>query len=207
MSQVKLDLQNKNVAEKIQKSRSVLTALGTPPPAPYAALAGELLAATDTLEADNQAADTADNAVTNAHAKLNASEAVFNKAFAALGGQVQITTKGEAAAITATNFDVRSEASPVTSLDGVQGFTVTTTNLAGTLDFAWDKSKGAVNYELRGRKQSDPAGAYSFSKTTTKTRLRMDGFDSGVPYTFEIRAHGPGELESDWSNPFTKIAS
>src|SRR5439155_18804896 len=104
--------------------------------------------------------------------------------------------KGEATAIKATNYDVRSDANPVQSLDGVRGFNVTTTNLAGTYDFTWDRSKGEVNFEIRGRKQSDPAGQYSFSKTTTKTRLRAGGFDSGVPYDFQIRVHGDRDLES-----------
>jgi hypothetical protein len=45
------------------------------------------------------------------------------------------------------------------------------------------------------------------SKTTTRTRLRQGAFESGVEYTFEICAHGSGELQSPWSNQFVKIAS
>ncbi len=185
----------------------MLLALGTPVPAAYAALAADLKTATDNLETDDGAATKADKAATAANGKRDASEDVFDQAFGALGGQVQVTAKGVAAEITATGYDVRAEPNPVQSLDGVEGFSVTTTNLAGTFDFTWDRSKGEVNFELRGRRQTDPPGVYPFSKTTTKTRLRAGGFDSGVTYLFEIRAHGARELESPWSVPFPKIAS
>ncbi|MDQ2868301.1 MAG: hypothetical protein M3R59_07820 [Verrucomicrobiota bacterium] len=82
---------------------------------------------------------------------------------------------------------------------------VTTTNTGGVLDFTWDRSNGEMNYEIRGRKASDPAGTYSYSKTTSKTRLRAGGFESGTEYTFEIRSHGANKMESPWSDPFTKI--
>ena len=72
---------------------------------------------------------------------------------------------------------------------------------------AWDRSKGEVGYEIRGHKAGDPAGQYAFSKNTTKTRVRANAFDSGVDYTFEIRAHGTKEKESPWCDPFIKKAS
>lgn len=149
----------------------------------------------------------ADAAAQIATGEVNAAEADFGKAFGDLGRQAQTTTNGDSAAIIALGFAIRSDADPVASLDYVENFSVSTTNTAGTLDFTWDRSKGEVSYEIRGHKAGDPAGVYAFTKTTTKTRLRASGFDSGVDYTFEIRAHGTNEKESPWCDPFTKKAS
>jgi hypothetical protein len=208
MSIVKLDLHNKNIAEKIQSARAVLTKLGTPPPTAYTALAAALKTATDKLEADSNSYDASESTTSGLLTVRDTSESAFDAAFGALGGQVQVTTKGDPTAINDAGFDVRAQAStPPDSLDAVHAFTVTTSNESGVFDFTWDKLDGAKTYELRGRKQSDPAGQYSYTKTTTKTRLRAGGFDSGGAYEFSIRAHGAGEAESPWSAPFPKTAS
>lgn len=207
MSQVKLDLRNKNVPEKIQKGREIEQGLGTPVAPAYATLAADLKAATDALEEKSNEAVAADSAASNAHTLLDTAESTFDRAFSSLGKQVEITTKGDEVAIKLTNFDVRSAPSSVQSLDAVHAFAVTTTNVPGAFDMTWDKLDGASSYELRGRKVTDPDGQYPYSKILTKTRYRASGFESGVAYEFQIRAHGPREMESPWSNPFRKIPS
>jgi hypothetical protein len=206
MAQVKLDLSNKSVPDKIQKGRQAVTALGRPA-APYTALAATLETATSNLETAENAAKQLELDLAAAYQTRDEAEAVFGAAYGALGGQVQVTTGGVESAIAATGYEVRSEARPVTSLDGVHAFTATTTNLPGTFDFTWDKEKGALNYEIRGRLESAPAGEFVYHKTISKTRLRAGGFQSGAPYLFSIRSFGTKEMESPWSDEFRKIAS
>lgn len=207
MANVKLDLSNKSIAAKIQMGTEVGAAMGDPAPAPYTAKAAALKAATADLQGKSLAAKTAEHAAITATNQQDLSEEAFDKAYGVLGGQVEIETGGDPDQITALAYAIRSDAQPVTSLDFVSDFSVTTTNLPQTLDFAWDRAKGELTFEIRGSKPTDPAGTYSYSATTTRTRLRANGFESGVPYTFSIRAHGSGEMVSPWSDPFTKMAS
>ena len=90
-----------------------------------------------------------------------------------------------------TNYDVRAEANPVQSLATVHAFTVTTTNAAGALDFAWDKLDGASSYEIRGRKVTDAAGQYPYSKIITKTRYRGTGFDPKTIFLMLVSNYFP----------------
>jgi hypothetical protein len=207
MATVKLDLHNKSIADKVQKGRLVLAKLGPTPPTAYAALATALKTATDALEKSSNDYDATEQHLNTLLGGRDTAEAAFDKAFSQLGGQVQTTTGGDAAGIEATGFDTRSAANPVTELTAVGSFNVTTSNTSGEFDFTWDKLPGATIYELRWRKAGDPAGQYLGTKSTTKTRLRLGGFASGVQYEFDLRAHGPREMESPWCNVFRKTAS
>lgn len=208
MANVKIDIHNKSIPDKIKQARSVLTTLGTPPPAAYATAAATLKTATDKLEQDSGLYDAKNKEAEVLLLARDGSETAFDQAINGFGSQVQTTTNGDEAAIVATGLAVRAAASkPATDLDVTTGFSVTTTNAPGTFDFSWDKMKGVQVSELRWRKQSDPATQFAGTKSTTKTRLRLSGFDSGVPYVFQLRGHGAGEVESPWCDPFTKIAS
>jgi hypothetical protein len=207
MSTVKLNLRNKSVPEKIDMGNNIGTALGDPAPAPYTALAATLKSATATLQTKNNESAVADAAAVIATGAVELAESDFGSGFGALAREVQTTTNGVRSGIIAAGFEVRADANPVTSLDYVGNFGVTTTNTAGVLDFSWDRSKGARNFEIRGRKATDPAGTYSFMKSTSKTRVRAGGFERGVDYIFEIRAYGAGEMVPPWCDPFTKKAS
>jgi hypothetical protein len=207
MAIVKLDLKNKDVAAKIQMGAAVETALGDPAAAPYTALAAAVKAATADLGTKTTDAMNAEAAALSATATRDLSERGFDGDYAALGRLVQNTTAGDPVAILATSYALRADAASISSLDYVENFSVTTTNITGTFDFAWDRAAGEKTFELRGRKVTDPVGVYSFTKTTTKTHVRAGGFESGVDYIFEIRSHGAGEMESPWCDPFTKKAS
>ena len=209
MAQVKLDLRGKDIPGKIQKGRLVLTKIGTPPPAEYAALAVELKADTDKLETTSNQTAAMEQAITTQHDHQDADEATFDRSYGALGGQVQVTSKGDVDAIRANGFDVRADAgASVTELPAVGGFSVTTSNTPGVFDFAWDRMAGGDNFELRWHKQGDtPAGPSAGSKFTSRTRLRRGGFESGATWEFEIRAHGANETEGAWTGPFAKVAA
>ena len=83
-------------------------------------------------------------------------------------------------------------------------------SLATALKTATDQleaDSNAYDAQEKTRLAADPAGQYRGTKTTTKTRLRLGGFDSGGAYEFDLRAHGAGELEGPWSNVVKKMAS
>jgi hypothetical protein len=88
MSNVKLDLTNKFMPQKIQMGRAVKEALGDPAAAPYTALAAALKPARDDLETKNNASTAADAAAEIATGQVNISEGDFNMKYADLGREV-----------------------------------------------------------------------------------------------------------------------
>ena len=207
MAQVKLDLQNLPIPQKVQFLRTVVTkatgnpdAVGSDPtPAQIAAAADALEAAFLTAENARQTSETATTLQTNAE---NEADRLITK-FAKFA---ENKTDGDQARLQGLGLAVRaSSTTPIGTLAQVKNLAVLVGDNDGELDPDWDAVRGARTYELQ--RSGDPITATSWTTvaTVTKSKATVSGLTSGTKNWFRVRAigsTGPGP----WSDPATKVA-
>ncbi len=206
MAQVKLNLKDLTVPEKIQMGRQVITAMTgnsnfvTPNPTLAA-----LTAVTDQLETVFNAAQLKKLQWATAVDVQNASDKLWETAFTQEASYVQSASGGDATKILSSAMGVRDAAHPSDLPAQPQDPAVTEGDNDGELDFHWDGVKGKTAYVVQILAGENPSGAWGSDKTVTKSKIEITGLVSGTRYWLRVCAVNAAG-QGPWSNPVSKIA-
>jgi hypothetical protein len=167
------------------------------------------LATLSSLLADSQAKAAAYVAVLNAAEQARIERDVARKALADAyeleGAYVQNQSGGNEVVILGSGYDVRATATPIGPVAQVLNVTVTEGDGEGMLDVHWDRTRGAMGYEVALSTGTDPATAtYAQVALPTGAKTTLTALTSGTRVWIKVRAigaDGPGP----WSGPATKI--
>lgn len=108
---------------------------------------------------------------------------------------------GDQAKILSAAFAVQADATPTTSMEKPYDVSATMGDNPGEIDLGWPAVPKAKSYIIEQCEHSDAAapGAWLQGRIATHSSSTLTGFTSGRKYAFRIRALGPNDLESPWS--------
>lgn len=102
-------------------------------------------------------------------------------------------------------FTLQKERTPTTSIDQVLALAATLGDKSGEVDLSWDAVLKASSYEIQLRLAGTTD--WTHAKVTGSSSTTIKGLISGSLYQFRVRAHGPHELEGEWSDIAEKRAA
>ena len=204
MAKIKLDLSNKNSADKIQFGKNVHTGLTgnasvlTPAPTLTALQTGITAAETanDAYEAEKDTIKTkklARDAAVAALVDLLRAEAVT----------VQAATGGDATKILSTGFEVAASPTPASAPGQVLDLRVVASDHEGALKASWKRVVSAQRYELQASMDPPTATSWTLKSSSNKTRAEVNSFTSGQRIWLRARAINAAG-EGAWSDPSVK---
>lgn len=207
MAKAKIDIRGKSNAEVIRENEQILEKTQPPQGAtsPFDPERAAFAQAAHEYSAAEDKAKEVERALEGLYDTRDEKKKAMIEEKKKFASKVDNVTKGKAEAITATGFALVDAAEPTTALEAPGALSVTTTNVEGALDLAWDKSDGAFNYAVFQRKEGETEARQV--KMTSRTRLRVEGLTPGTRYTFHIVAYGPHDTMSPPSSPMTKMAA
>jgi hypothetical protein len=208
MAQVKLDLAGKNDLELRTFAENHKAAIDGnadfPTPAPTevefdAALANYVAK----LAAHGEAEFKMDLAVS----ELKAARGTMEDLLRSRANYVQETSKGNPAKIQSVSFQIRSGKTPTSALTAPGNVRASIGQNTGEVVLVWDRVLRAVGYIVEYRLHDSVGNWTRVDSITTTKKLIVQGLQSGKQYAFRVRAIGPKQLVSPWSDEAVKMAA
>jgi hypothetical protein len=205
MAKVKLDFKRLPLAEKIIKTRQVVTNLtgNADFPTPNPPLA-HITATVDALEAkvvETQAARQAARALTAEQGKM---EDTLDKEMAEIGAYIETTSGGDEKKILAAGVGVRASAA-THDISVPAALSLTEGDHNRELKAHWDRVDNSRSYVPERSPDPPTETSWVHEKVVTTSSTTISGLTSGVRYWFRVAAIGSSG-QSGWSDPATKIA-
>ncbi|MDR3652751.1 MAG: hypothetical protein P4L34_07260 [Paludibacter sp.] len=121
-----------------------------------------------------------------------------------LADYVQTTSNGDEAVILSSGLDITKKPTTVGVLDKPVNFTVKPGKNKSTIMASCDKVDSANYYEVEFTETPVTATSVWRQRTSTKSKMDIDGFISGVEYAFRMCGAGsnPARVWSDIINSF-----
>ena len=96
----------------------------------------------------------------------------------------------------------RTAATTTTSIDAPQGVIATMGDNPGEIDLSCNAVAKAKSYIIEMREHSETAapGAWQMAQVISRSSGTINGLASGKKYAFRMKALGPNDLESPWSD-------
>ena len=208
MAQVKLNIKNLDIAQKIARGRLIERGLRGSSLPNGVALADKIKAATDVLQTRSEAQVEAKKEWGRTADAQNEGEKDFDTTYSSVGSDVQSETGGDEAAILATYFEVRDKATKAPLPDKILNLQATQGDEAGEIDLHWDGAREVTSYATQMTPDADPQGAkwsYGPPIAGKRSASQIKGLPSNVGYWF--RAQGVNATgEGPWSDPVYKAA-
>jgi hypothetical protein len=187
---VKLALQERDVPNKVEFGRIVVTAMtGNPDFATPNPTLVQLTTVTDDLET---AYNNSEHGVLST-ALLHEAEEDFDTIMTAMSNYVDSIAKGSQAVINGAGMDATTVTNIPLVMTIVLGVEGRSGALTGEIKWDWDKVKGARIY-LVYLKEDVPAAEYKLVAFPTKTKIVLSGLTPGVKYFIQVRAAGASGL-------------
>lgn len=193
MTKLKLELKQKNTAEKIAMGQNHITSMtgnATYPAASRVPTDAEVLTAQNELVAAAAEADAAETVWKQLIKEREKKEADWDVAMTSRAGYCEALTPGNAAALASTGFPLRSSGSPIGELPPPGDLRATAKKKAGELELRCDAVRGASSYEWECRVHDQVAAAWSAIKTSTTAKILVTALTPGTLYAFRVRAVG-----------------
>ena len=203
MSKVKLDLKNKSDTDlrtfATEHKAALVGNAAFPTPAPTPAVfetslteyAGKLdaIAATETT-------------LETLRAQKEAKRAALEADLTARAAYVELTSGGDAAKILSAGFEVRGTPTLTSSLPAPTNTVAAMAENAGQILVTCNAVPKAKSYIVEAREHSETAapGPWQHAKVSVRCSALLSGLVSGKKYAFRMRALGPNDLESPWSD-------
>jgi len=203
MSKVKLDLQRKDFLKLKDYATAHRDAMvgnaNFPSPEPTPAVFNAALNSYETKLDQITAAEIAMQAM---RADRDTLRTLLEVELNGRGEYVGKASGGDAANILSAGFEVQADATPTTNMAKPDGVTATMGDNPGEIDVSCHAVAKAKSYIYEIREHSDTAapGPWGGTKVGTRSSVTFSGLVSGRKYSFRIRALGPNELESPWSD-------
>ena len=154
-------------------------------------------------EADTIDKETKDQAAASATTKKEGSFNILDDAIAKAASWTEDNVL--VAADIEKVFTLQKERTTTTSIRQVLALAATIGDKAGETDLAWDAVLKASSYEIQLRLAGTTDWIHA--KVTSSSSTTIKGLISGSLYQFRVRAHGPHELEGEWSDIAEKRAA
>jgi glutamate synthase domain-containing protein 2 len=118
------------------------------------------------------------------------------------GIYVDEASGGDTAKILSAAFAIQADATPTTSMEKPYEVSATMGDNPGEIDLSCHAMPKAKSYLIERRDHSDTAtpGVWVQVKVSTRSSATIPGLSSGAKHAFRIRALGPNDLESPWSD-------
>ena len=144
----------------------------------------------------------AETALATLRADKDALRAALETQLNARANYVELTAVGDEAKIRSAGFDIRAEAAPTTSMDQPQSLIASMGPNAGDIAISCDAVAKAKSYiiDVRDYTETGPPAEWRQAKVASRSAATLTGLVSGKKYSFRIRALGPNDLESPWSD-------
>ena len=225
MARVKLGFSRLTTAEKLLKSRTIvanMTGNANFPTIPPNIDLAVITASIDNLEA---AAQKADKGGTDKTLIKNIAEDELNDLMSQLADYVQSASAGDPVIIASSGMDIKSSATPPQLLGAVTGPAANVAGNPGEINVSWDRLEGAKSYvvemlvtikdgtvvtPLPGDDsavitESESGTEWMRIDTVTKSKLLVQGLQTGVVYSFRIAGiNGAGQ--GDYSQTVSSVA-
>lgn len=204
MAQVKLNLRELSVPEKVQFARQIVTAMTgnanftTPVPA----LAAVTTSINATEAAFNKAQTARDDAKTKTGLQNDALK-TLDLLLSQLANYVEGTSKGEPVIINSAGMSVRDKAAPVGDMPAPGDMSATAGDKEGEIDLVWDAVRGAKSYVLQLSEET--ATAWKHAGVSVKSMFTVEDLTQGKKYWFRAAAVGTAG-QGAWSDLAVKIA-
>ena len=115
---------------------------------------------------------------------------------------VDTASGGDLAKILSVAFEVQAGATPTTSMEKPCNVSATMGDNPGEIDLSCHAVPKTKSYIMEMRLHSDTAapGPWTQAKISGRSTATISGLTSGLKYAFRIRALGPNDLKSPWSD-------
>ncbi len=203
MAKVKLDLQNKDFLQlekfATDHSKAMAGNANYTTPSPAAAVFDAALA---DYAGKNAEIVTAEMDLQTKRAERVALRAALEKELNSRGVYVQEVSGGDEAKILSAGFDVQAAATPTTSIAVPSNVTASMGDNPGEIDVGCNAVSKAKSYLIEYRQHSETSapGNWTLAKVASRSSATLSGMESGRKYAFRMRALGPNDLESPWSD-------
>jgi hypothetical protein len=203
MSKVKLDLQRKDYIQlrtfAKEHAAAMLGNVNYPTPVPSS---GIFDAASDSYAEKLDKISATETALQTLRAERDVLRVSLEGNLNSRGTYVDDASGGDAAKILSAAFTVQADATPTTSMEKPYEVSATMGDNPGEIDLSCHAMPKAKSYLIERRDHSDTAtpGAWLQVKVSTRSTATIPGLISGTRHAFRIRALGPNDLESPWSD-------
>ena len=203
MAKVKLDLKNKDFTTLRDFAEGHRAAMvdndNFPTPQPTVAVFDAALEAYSNKLDEITAAEVA---LQTLRAERDEMREVLEKNLNGRGTYVETASDGELSKIVSAAFEVQAEGSPTTQILKPEGISASMGDEEGEIDVSCHAVPKAKSYIIEMRDHSDTAapGTWGSPKFSGRSSTTITGLTSGKKYAFRIRAIGPNNLESPWSD-------
>ena len=203
MSKVKLDLQRKDdVQLRIFAKEHAAAMVGNvnyPSPVPSLAVFD---AASNSYAEKLDEISAMETALQTLRAERNVLRVSLVGNLNSRGSYVDEASGGDTAKILSAAFAIQADATTTTSMEKPYEVSATMGDNPGEIDLSCHAVPKAKSYLIEMRDHSDTAmpGAWQQMKVSTRSSATIGGLISGTRHAFRIRALGPNDLESPWSD-------
>jgi len=210
MAKVKLELESKTEGEIVALGNTHKTQMtgnaNFPTPEPTAAVHDAALAL---LEGDLADIAVMEGDLAARRSTKDTNLADYKLVLTNRAAHVQIASGGDEAKILSSGFQVQSAATPTTSLPQPANLVATMGDLDGEIDVACNRVPRASGYiwECREHMEGQAPGPWAQAKVGNKSSFTATGLVSGKKYAFRVRAIGPNDTISPWSDEAVAMAA
>jgi hypothetical protein len=203
MSKVKLDLQRKDSIQlrifAKEHAAAMVENANYPIPVPSAEVFG---AAFDSYAVKLDRISATETILQTLRAERDVLRVSLEGNLNSRGAYVDDVSRGDIAKILSAAFAVQADATPTTSMEKPYEVSATMGDNPGEIDLSCHAMPNAKSYLIERRDHSDTAmpGAWLQVKVSTRSTATIPGLISGTRHAFRIRALGPKDLESPWSD-------
>ena len=144
----------------------------------------------------------AETALATLRAEKDTARAALETQLNGRANYVELTAAGDEAKIRSAGFEIRADGSATTSMDQPQNLIAAMAPNAGEITITCDAVPKAKSYiiDVRDYTETGPPAEWRLAKVASRSAATVTGLASGKKYAFRIRALGPNDLESPWSD-------
>jgi hypothetical protein len=206
MSKVKLELNKKNITEKTEYSKKVITQMTDNVNfiSPNPSLISVSTATTNASVASGEV-ETARKTVQEKMSILNQQEGILDGFLTQLGAYVDNVSNGDEAIILSAGMDVQKDRTAARLPDKITSVNATTGNNAGEIDLSWDKASNTKSYVVETALNGVNPLEWKHALVSTKSKAEITGLVTGTGYNIRIAAVGSAG-QGPWSDPVVKVA-
>jgi hypothetical protein len=195
MTKVKTTFNTLTIAEKIQKGYSIVSAMdGNPNFPPSVPIVQQVTAALESLEKAHQDALYGGKIK---KAMMYLAEQHLDNLMLSLAGYVQSESRGDAAIILSSGFELKGSNSASPALTVPSAPVVRPGGREGEVQVSWNRSRVAKSYSVRISK--DNGATWEDVGTYTRSRIVLAGLESRSTPWFKVCAFGI-QGHTDWSD-------